>query len=76
MSGHIYDAPVPDDSDRAELAALAATLDACRERITDLARRRAASRADDGGDDLLALIFEAERGVVAAQRLVERAARA
>lgn len=67
---------MPDDSDRAELAALAATLDSCRERITDLARRRAANRAEDGGDEMLTLIFEAERGVVAAQRLVERASRA
>jgi hypothetical protein len=67
------------ESTRAELAALADSLDRCRERIADLAQRRAMAIRDpnaaDVGDDLLMAMYEAERGVNTALRLVQRAAR-
>lgn len=67
------------ESTRAELAALADSLDRCRERIADLAQRRAMAIRDPNaaevGDDLLMAMYEAERGVNTALRLVQRAAR-
>lgn len=67
------------DTTRAELAALADTLDRCRERIADLAQRRAMAIRDPNlpevGDDLLMAMYEAERGVNSALRLVQRAVR-
>ncbi|MFZ9853419.1 MAG: hypothetical protein ACO3GG_11085 [Ilumatobacteraceae bacterium] len=67
------------ESTRAELAALADSLDRCRERIADLAQRRAMvirePNAADVGDDMLMAMYEAERGVNTALRLVQRAAR-
>jgi hypothetical protein len=67
------------ESTRAELAALADSLDRCRERIADLAQRRALAIRDpnaaDVGDDMLMAMYEAERGVNTALRLVQRAAR-
>ena len=67
------------DTTRAELAALADTLDRCRERIADLAQRRAMAIRDpkspEVGDDLLMAMYEAERGVNSALRLVQRAVR-
>ncbi|MFZ9819005.1 MAG: hypothetical protein ACO321_07525 [Ilumatobacteraceae bacterium] len=67
------------ESTRAELAALADSLDRCRERIADLAQRRAMAirepNAADVGDDMLMAMYEAERGVNTALRLVQRAAR-
>lgn len=67
------------ESTRAELAALADSLERCRERIADLAQRRAMAIRDpnaaDVGDDMLMAMYEAERGVNTALRLVQRAAR-
>jgi hypothetical protein len=67
------------ESTRAELAALADSLERCRERISDLAQRRAMAIRDpdaaDVGDDMLMAMYEAERGVNTALRLVQRAAR-
>ncbi|MEY3925996.1 MAG: hypothetical protein EBS70_04180 [Actinobacteria bacterium] len=67
------------ESTRAELAALADSLERCRERIADLAQRRAMAirdpQAADVGDDMLMAMYEAERGVNTALRLVQRAAR-
>ncbi|NDC45439.1 MAG: hypothetical protein EBZ55_05040 [Actinobacteria bacterium] len=67
------------ESTRAELAALADALERCRERIADLAQRRAMAirdpQAADVGDDMLMAMYEAERGVNTALRLVQRAAR-
>ena len=67
------------ESTRAELAALADFLERCRERIADLAQRRAMAIRDpnaaDVGDDMLMAMYEAERGVNTALRLVQRAAR-
>ena len=67
------------ESTRAELAALADSLERCRERIADLAQRRAMAirdpNATDVGDDMLMAMYEAERGVNTALRLVRRAAR-
>jgi hypothetical protein len=67
------------DSTRAELAALANSLDQCRERLAALAESRGMVVADpddpNAGDDLLTAIYEAERGVNTALRLVQRAAR-
>ena len=55
------------ESTRAELAALADSLERCRERISDLAQRRAMAIRDpdapDVGDDMLMAMYEAERGV-------------
>ena len=73
------DADASAESTRAELAALANTLDQCRARLGDLAMQRgmAVQNPDDpyAGDDLLTAIYEAERGVNNALRLVQRAAR-
>ena len=67
------------ESTRAELSALADSLERCRERIADLAQRRAMAIRDpnaaDVGDDMLMAMYEAERGVNTALRLVQRAAR-
>ena len=67
------------ESTRSELAALADSLERCRERIADLAQRRAMAIRDpnaaDVGDDMLMAMYEAERGVNTALRLVQRAAR-
>ena len=67
------------ESTRAELAALADSLERCRERIADIAQRRAMAIRDpnaaDVGDDMLMAMYEAERGVNTALRLVQRAAR-
>ena len=67
------------ETTRAELAALADTLDRRRERIADLAQRRAMSIRDPNaaevGDDMLMAMYEAERGVNTALRLVQRAVR-
>lgn len=67
------------ESTRAELAALANTLDQCRARLGDLATRRGMAVHDPNqphaGDELLTAIYEAERGVNTALRLVQRAAR-
>jgi hypothetical protein len=67
------------ESTRAELAALADSLERCRERIADLAQRRAMAIRDpnaaDVGDDMMMAMYEAERGVNTALRLVQRAAR-
>jgi len=67
------------ESTRAELAALADSLERCRERIADLAQRRAMAIRDPNaaevGDDMLMAMYEAERGVNTALRLVQRAAR-
>jgi hypothetical protein len=67
------------DSTRAELAALANSLEQCRNRLAALAESRgmAVANPDDpnAGDDLLTSIYEAERGVNTALRLVQRAAR-
>lgn len=67
------------ESTRAELAALANTLDQCRARLSDLATQRGMAVHDPdqphAGDDLLTAIYEAERGVNTALRLVQRAAR-
>jgi hypothetical protein len=61
------------------LAALADSLERCRERIADLAQRRAMAIRDpnaaDVGDDMMMAMYEAERGVNTALRLVQRAAR-
>ena len=67
------------ESTRAELSALADSLERCRERIADLAQRRAMAIRDpnaaDVGDDMLMAMYEAERGVNTALRLVQRAVR-
>ena len=66
-------------STAAELAALADTIEGCRERLASLASSRAmAVRNDkdpDAGDDMLSAIYEAERGLNNAHRLVMRAER-
>ena len=66
-------------STRAELYALVDTLERSRERLSALAQSRAMAIRDpnnaDAGDDLLTAIYEAERGVNTALRLVLRASR-
>ena len=66
-----------DASAKAELAALVDAVESCRSRLTALAERRnAASRGkDDEADSLLVAIYEAERGLSTAIRLLQRAAR-
>lgn len=66
-----------DASARAELAALVDAVETCRSRLTGLAERRnATSRGkDDDGDSLLVAIYEAERGLSTAIRLLQRAVR-
>jgi len=67
------------ESTKAELAAIADTLDRCRERLASLGASRLIAIRDpknaDAGDDLLTAIYEAERGLNTALRLVQRAAR-
>jgi len=62
----------------AELAALVSAAEQCRSRLTSLAEaRQAARRSDaDDGDSLLAAIYEAERGLNTAIRMLQRAQRA
>lgn len=66
-------------STAAELEALADTIESCRQRLASLAASRAmAVRSEndpDAGDDMLSAIYEAERGLNNAHRLVLRAAR-
>jgi hypothetical protein len=66
-----------DASARAELAALVDAVEACRARLTALAERRqsAARGRDDEADSLLVSIYEAERGLTGAIRLLQRAVR-
>ena len=66
-----------DASAAAELAALVDAVDACRARLTALAERRNAAirNADDDSDSLLVSIYEAERGLSSAVRLLQRAVR-
>ncbi|MBM3816545.1 MAG: hypothetical protein ACKO97_06735 [Actinomycetota bacterium] len=66
-----------DASAKAELAALVDAVEACRARLTALAERRnaAARGKDDDADSLLIAIYEAERGLSTAIRLLQRAAR-
>lgn len=66
-------------STAAELAALADTIEGCRQRIASLASSRAmavrSEKDPDAGDDMLSAIYEAERGLNNAHRLVMRAVR-
>ncbi|MEO8162515.1 MAG: hypothetical protein ABI590_01930 [Ilumatobacteraceae bacterium] len=66
-------------NDSAELSALADTIDQCCQRIGALAtsRKMAVRQGSDPevGDDMLSAIYEAERGLNNAHRLVVRAAR-
>lgn len=66
-------------STAAELAALADTIERCRQRIGSLASSRVMvvrnESNPDAGDDMLSAIYEAERGLNNAHRLVVRAAR-
>ena len=66
-----------DASAAAELAALVDAVESCRARLTALAERRnAAMRSkDDDSDSLLVSIYEAERGLSTAIRLLQRAVR-
>lgn len=66
-----------DASAAAELSALVDAVESCRSRLTSLAERRnAASRSDnDDADSLLVAIYEAERGLSTAIRLLRRAVR-
>lgn len=61
----------------AELAALVDAVEACRSRLTALAERRNAAvrTKEDEADSLLIAIYEAERGLSTAIRLLQRAAR-
>jgi hypothetical protein len=61
----------------AELAALVDAVEACRSRLSALAERRnAALRGEsDEADSLLVSIYEAERGLSTAIRLLQRAVR-
>jgi len=66
-------------NDSAELSALADTIDQCCQRISALATSRmmvVRHESDSAvGDDMLSAIYEAERGLKNAHRLVVRAAR-
>jgi flagellar hook-basal body complex protein FliE len=66
-----------DASAKAELAALVDAVESCRSRLTALAERRnAAARGKDvDADSLLIAIYEAERGLSTAIRLLQRAVR-
>ena len=64
----------------AELAALAENVERCRERIVALAESQRLATYDpkkpeDNDDGLLMAIYEAERGLISAVRLLQRAAR-
>lgn len=71
--------PTPSDnsSAAAELAALVDAVEACRSRLSALAERRntALRGENDDADSLLVSIYEAERGLSTAIRLLQRAAR-
>ena len=69
--------PSDNASAAAELAALVDAVEACRARLSALAERRNAALRGDGddADSLLVSIFEAERGLSAAIRLLQRAVR-
>lgn len=73
------DASANTESTKAELAAIADTLDRCRERLRTLGASRLMAIRDpkntDAGDDMLTAIYEAERGLNTALRLVQRAVR-
>ncbi len=64
----------------AEIAALAENVERCRERIVSLAESQRLATYDpakpENDDGLLMAIYEAERGLVNAVRLLQRAARA
>lgn len=68
-----------ESNDSAELSALADTIDQCCRRIASLASSRLMQvrheSDSDVGDDMLSAIYEAERGLKNAHRLVVRAAR-
>lgn len=66
-----------DASAAAELAALVDAVESCRARLTALAERRNAAirNKDDDSDSLLVSIYEAERGLSTAIRLLQRAVR-
>lgn len=60
----------------AELAALVSAVEQCLARLTSLAEaRRSGRRTDDNGDSLVTAIYEAERGLNAALRMLQRAQR-
>jgi regulator of sirC expression with transglutaminase-like and TPR domain len=64
----------------AELAALAENVERCRERIVALAESQRLATYDpkkpeNNDDGLLMAIYEAERGLISAVRLLQRAAR-
>lgn len=63
----------------AELAALAENVERCRERIVALAESQRLATYDpkkpENDDGLLMAIYEAERGLINAVRLLQRAAR-
>ncbi len=65
----------------AELAALAENVERCRERIVALAESLRLATHDpkkpenNNDDGLLMAIYEAERGLISAVRLLQRAAR-
>ena len=63
----------------AELAALAENVERCRERIVALAESQRLATYDpkkpENDDGLLMAIYEAERGLISAVRLLQRAAR-
>ena len=61
----------------AELAALVDAVEACRARLTALAEQRNAAvrTKEDEADSLLIAIYEAERGLSTAIRLLQRATR-
>jgi len=61
----------------AELAALVDAVEACRSRLSALAERRNAALRGEGdeADSLLVSIYEAERGLSTAIRLLQRAVR-
>jgi hypothetical protein len=68
--------PMTNAAAAAELAALVSAVEQCRSRLTSLAEARlAARRSDDEGDSLLTAIYEAERGLNAAIRMLQRAQR-
>ena len=71
--------PTPSDnaSAAAELAALVDAVEACRARLSALAERRNAALRGEGDDDdsLLVSLYEAERGLSTAIRLLQRAVR-
>ena len=68
-----------ESNDSAELSALADTIDQCCQRIASLASTRSMhvrhESDSDVGDDMLSAIYEAERGLKNAHRLVVRASR-